>query len=571
MRVVLYSPQMTTWVAYTRPRVVYRATEPGQVLPLLARLEEEIEASGLHGAGFLSYEAGSAFDRAMPRAKPDRFPLACFGLFDPPEPVDPGPDATPASLVWTAELDEAGHARALRRIHEYLGQGETYQVNFTYRLRAAFAGDAWSLFRELLSRQQSTHGAYVELEDFAVCCLSPEAFFERDGREVWSRPMKGTAARGRWLEEDLVRAEALRNCEKNRAENVMIVDMVRNDLGRVCLPGSVCAPELFQVERYPTLWQMTSLVRGQTSLPTSQVLAALFPAASITGAPKVRTMEIIADLEPSLRRIYTGSIGTLLPGRKARFNVAIRTVLVDRAEGQAEYGVGGGIVWDSQPQSEFHETRLKARVLTERARDFALIETMRWTRRSGLFRLDLHLRRLGASAEYFGFAFDQTRCLQLLEQETARLGEDAVLRLTLEQNGQVEVGRRSLPRSGPCRIRLAQASVQSSHPLLFHKTTRREIYDQAVREVGDGFEPLLCNERGEVTEAAIANVVVDLGSGLLTPALECGLLPGIMRAHLLETGRIREGVVCVDDLRRARGIWLISAVRGWRPALLDTP
>ena len=571
MRVVLYSTEMKGWVAYTRPRHVWRAHEPGRIPHILSELEENVESRGLHGAGFLSYEAGPAFDPAMPGQNADRFPLAWFGLFDPPEPVALVPDPCPAEMTWTAELDASAHAGALGRIREYLSQGETYQVNFTYRLRTPFAGDAWNLFCDLISRQPSPHGAYVDLGDFAICCLSPEAFFERSGQDVWSRPMKGTCARGRWLDEDCAQAEALRRCEKNRAENVMIVDMVRNDLGRICLPGSVHAPELFRVERYPTLWQMTSLVRGRTDRTTADVLAALFPAASITGAPKVRTMEIIQELEPSPRRIYTGSIGVLMPGRRARFNVAIRTVLVDRDRGQAEYGVGGGIVWDSQPEAEYLESRLKARVLTTRPDEFSLIETMRWTRDAGIHLRETHLRRLRAGAEYFGFVFDESECLLLLEKLTAEMDCDAVVRLTLDRNGRIELSRRDLPTAATCRLRLAAEPVHSRDVFLFHKTTRRTIYEKAARDVGDGFEPLLWNERGEVTEGAIATVVVEWQGQLLTPALHCGLLPGVLRAHLLETGRVREAVITVAELAQVTRIWLISAVRGWRTAKLHGP
>ena len=567
--VVLHSPEHSALVRYERPRAVFVAQAHDDVAPLVSHLEEEVERLGLHAAGFLAYEAGSAFDPAMPQAICAPFPLAWFGLFDPPRPVSLDPPASPLVPCWLPELDATAHARALARIREYLATGETYQVNFTYRLRAAFEADPWRYFSQLAARQPSPHAAFVDSGDFALCCASPEMFFWRDGEEVWSRPMKGTAPRGRWRAEDESMARHLERSEKERAENVMIVDMVRNDLGRVCLPGSVHVPELFRVERYPTLWQLTSLVRGRSALPTSRIMEALFPAASITGAPKVRTMQLIGELEVSPRRIYTGTIGVMSPGRRARFNVAIRTVLVDKRRGCAEYGVGGGIVWDSEPQAEYRETRIKARVLAAPEPEFALLETMRWSREEGIFLLGEHVRRLRQSAGYFGFELNAPALEAALAQETASAdGEGGVLRLALEKSGSWTLTHRPLPGSNSCRVALAKAAVDSRDPFLFHKTTRRGVYDRARAEVSGVDDVLLWNERGEVTEATIANMVVKLDGALLTPALDCGLLPGTLRAHLLRAGRIREAVVRVEELPCCTGIWLINSVRGWRRATL---
>jgi para-aminobenzoate synthetase/4-amino-4-deoxychorismate lyase len=568
--IVLPSPEHSGLVRYAAPRAVFEIHDLDQVPSLLSRLEAEVEGSGLHAAGFLSYEAGAAFDPAMPRLSCSPFPLAWFGLFDPPEDlplVDPPAWPVPD---WAPELDAAAHARALARIRDHLAQGETYQVNFTYRLRAAFAGDPWAFFCRLASSQPSPHAAYVDIGRFAACCASPEMLFWRDGDEVLSRPMKGTAPRGRWCAEDEARARDLRRSPKERAENVMIVDMVRNDLGRVCLPGSIQVPELFRVERYPTVWQMTSLVRGRCDRSTAEVMAALFPAASITGAPKVRTMGIINELEISPRRIYTGTIGVMTPGRRARFNVAIRTVLVDRETETAEYGVGGGIVWDSKPEDEYRETQIKARVLHARKTEFSLLETMRWSRAQGIFLLAEHMHRLVGSAGYFGFSLDEAALRAALEGEVASaVEEEGVLRLTLDRSGSWALARRPLPVSASCRVTLAQTPVDSRDPFLFHKTTRRGVYDRARTEAAGRFDVddvLLVNEKGEVTEATIANVVAELDAVLLTPPLACGLLPGVLRGRLLAEGRIREGVVRVEDLPRVNALWLINAVRGWRRA-----
>ncbi|MBE1426793.1 para-aminobenzoate synthetase/4-amino-4-deoxychorismate lyase [Desulfomicrobium macestii] len=569
---VLYSSEHSAWVRYERPRAIFVARRHEEVPALLAHLEAEVEKGGLHAVGFLAYEAGRAFDPAMPRACCGDFPLAWFGLFESPATISLGPSKPGHALDWVSELDAGAHGRALERIRGYLARGETYQVNFTHRLRARFDMDPWDFFGRLVSRQPSPHAAFLDTADFALCSASPEMFFERDGEEIWSRPMKGTAPRGRWREEDEALARGLAVSEKERAENVMIVDMVRNDLGRICLPGSVHVPELFRAERYPTLWQLTSLVSGRTRESTAQVMAALFPAASITGAPKVRTMNIIEELEISPRRIYTGCIGVISPGRKARFNVAIRTVLVEKSLGMAEYGVGGGIVWDSDPGAEFRETRIKARVLADPEPEFSLLETMRWARGEGIFLLDEHLLRLKESAAYFGFRFDQKALREaLLREISAACGMEGVLRLTMDVAGVWSIEHRPLPGPSPCRVSLALSAVDAADPFLFHKTTRRAVYDQAKAQVAGVDDVLLWNGRCEVTESTIANLVVELDGELLTPSLACGLLPGTMRARLLQEGRIREDVVLVDDLPRCTRLWLINSVRGWRECVLAGP
>jgi para-aminobenzoate synthetase/4-amino-4-deoxychorismate lyase len=569
---VLYSSEHSAWVRYERPRAIFVARRHEEVPALLAHLEDEVEKGGLHAVGFLAYEAGSAFDPAMPRACCGAFPLAWFGLFEPPVTISLSPSMSGHTLEWVSELDAGAHGRALERIRGYLARGETYQVNFTHRLRARFDLDPWDFFGRLVSRQPSPHAAFLDTADFALCSASPEMFFERDGEEIWSRPMKGTAPRGRWREEDEALVRGLAVSEKERAENVMIVDMVRNDLGRICLPGSVHVPELFRAERYPTLWQLTSLVRGRTRESTAQVMAALFPAASITGAPKVRTMNIIEELEISPRRIYTGCIGVISPGRKARFNVAIRTVLVEKSLGMAEYGVGGGIVWDSDPEAEFRETRIKARVLGDPEPEFSLLETMSWSRGEGIFLLDEHLRRLEESAAYFGYRFDPKALRNALDREVSQAcGMKGVLRLTVDAVGVWSIEHRPLPEPSPCRVSLALSAVDAADSFLFHKTTRRVVYDQARALVPGVDDVLLWNGRGEVTESTIANLVVELDGELLTPSLACGLLPGTMRARLLQEGRIREKVVRVDDLPRCTRLWLINSVRGWRECVLVSP
>lgn len=357
------------WLRFGHPRKVLRAERFDEVLPALRAAEN----SGLHAAGFIAYEAAPAFDPALQTRDAGGFPLLYLGLFDAPEVLaDIGMPQQGAFRIGELHpsVDEAEFLAAISGIRERIAAGETYQVNHTYRLKADFEGAAWDFFRALARSQATEHAAFVDCDDFAVCSASPELFFSLQDGTVISRPMKGTARRGRTPAEDRERARALHRSEKDRAENIMIVDMVRNDIGRVAEPGSVETTSRWDIEAYPTVWQMTSTVRGRLAETPPRpgavdVLRAMFPCASITGAPKAKTMEIIRAIETTPRKVYTGSIGFIGPGGDACFNVAIRTALIDRESGMLEYGVGGGIVWDSEAGAEYEETLLKARLLTQ--------------------------------------------------------------------------------------------------------------------------------------------------------------------------------------------------------------
>jgi para-aminobenzoate synthetase/4-amino-4-deoxychorismate lyase len=353
----------------------------------------------------------------------------------------------------------------------------------------------------------------------------------------------------------------------------MIVDMIRNDMGRIAAIGSVQAPRLFEAERYPTLWQMTSTVTAESDVSLSQIMAALFPCASITGAPKVRTMQLIAELETTPRHIYTGAIGFITPRRQAQFNVAIRTVLIDKATNQAEYGVGSGIVWDSISSDEYMECQLKARVLTQRRPSFSLLETMLWTPDEGYFLLPYHLGRLRDSAAYFAIPLDLVQIQQKLAIAAATLPSlPHKVRLLVAQDGAVSGQTTLLGRaasSKPIHLGLARAPMDSTNPFLYHKTTHRHVYDTARAARPEYDDVLLWNERGEVTESTIANIIVQLDGRLVTPPVHCGLLPGVFRAWLLAQQKVQEEVITLDTLRQSHCIYLINSVRGWREAVLD--
>ncbi len=412
---------------------------------------------------------------------------------------------------------------------------------------------------------------------------SPELFFEwRDG-VVTCRPMKGTAPRGRGSDEDLEAGAALLASAKDRAENVMIVDLVRNDIGRVAEFGSVTVKGLFRLERYPTLWQLTSEVTGRTRAGTTLVdlFTALFPCGSVTGAPKHRTMELISQVEPHGRGIYCGAIGWVGPGR-ARFSVAIRTAVIDRATGAAVYGTGGGIVWDSIPEREYAEARAKAAVLTGShsvpdlvpdrltGAAFELVETMASLPDTGLRHRDRHLERMAGSASYFGLPFSRPAAIELLDRELAATGSPARIRLALSVSGlRVE----SLPWAPgrdhePVRLAIDDDPVDPTDVALFHKTSRRGGYDERRRRHPDADDVVLVNTRGEVTETTIANLAVCQDGRWCTPPLDAGCLPGVYRAVLIDAGVLAVRPITVADLRQAGQVAVLSSLRGWRAAVI---
>lgn len=352
----------------------------------------------------------------------------------------------------------------------------------------------------------------------------------------------------------------------------MIVDMVRNDLGRIARHGTVRVTNLFDVERYPTVLQLTSTVAGETNVSLTEVMAALFPAASITGAPKARTMEIIAEWECSPRRIYTGCIGFIGPGGRAQFNVAIRTVLVEASTGDAEYGVGGGIVSDSVCGEEWEESRVKARVLASLPPSFDLLETMLWRPEAGYVLLARHLQRLRQSADYFGFQLDLLDIREQLDRFTPDLSRAPQrIRMLVSRRGSVSLSAGPVDvDEGFPSVALAAFPIDSANPFLYHKTTNRQIYDEAV-EARPGFaDVLLHNENNLVTESTIANLVIEIGGQLLTPPIESGLLPGTLRAHLLEEGKIREKAITVDEMLQADARYLVNSVRGFHAVSVVT-
>jgi len=566
---LIFDPK-TGWLLFEAPVKVLSASEIGEVLPLLVDVDRAL-SGGFHAAGFLSYEAAPAFDPAFRVRSCSDFPLAWFGIYGEPRIVDLPPADESLLPDWNPLWDEATFSGKVAAIREAIARGETYQVNCTFPLRASFTGDPWRFFCRFVRHQGAEGGAFIDTGRFALASASPELFFDLDRHRLVCRPMKGTAPRAPSWGEDIGRRETLRSSEKDRAENVMILDMVRNDLGR--LGARVEVAELFAVEKYPTVWQMTSSAATVTDAPLSAIFEALFPCASITGAPKVQTMEIIADIERAPRRIYTGAIGYAAPCGRSRFSVAIRTALFDRKTQEGTYGVGAGITWGSDPQQEYRECLAKAKVLERSLPDFDLLETLLWTPEDHYALLDEHLERLARSADYFDFLFEGDKVLDTLKDFALTLPTAPhKVRLLLDRSGRLRCESALLPdgdASQVLRVAIAKRPVDATDPFLYHKTTRRTLYETVRDETSDCDETILWNAQGEVTEACNANLVIEIGGESLTPPLECGLLAGTLRKRLLKEGRIIEKVVLLDDLPKADTIWLINSVRGWRKALLD--
>lgn len=571
-QIVIHNAAARKWMHFAHPHQIVSVHAIREVLPALEKVESLVERNHWYAAGFVSYEASSAFDPAIVTCDADNFPLLWFGLYPEPGVMDlPKPDFRAYSLGTPApSLSLSEYGPAIDRVKDYIRSGDTYQVNYTIRMHMPFAGDAWQLFLAMVRAQSPGYAAWIDTGRYAICSASPELFFKLEGNTISCKPMKGTVKRGRTQREDVELSRWLQNSEKNRAENLMIVDMIRNDLGRVAVTGSVRVPRLFEVERHPTLWQMTSTVTAECTKPVSTLFQALFPCASITGAPKVRTTKIIAELEQRRRGLYTGCIGFIAPDRWAQFSVAIRTTVVDRDSGQAEYGSGGGIVWDSASEDEYREALLKSRVLTEQRPEFCLLETLLWTPDEGYFLLEYHLKRLSESAEYFGFEYPAAAREKLLEYAKRFDVRAQRVRLLAESGGalRIEASEMECASALPVRIKPAREPVDTSDVFLYHKTTHRSVYEKALSSCSGCDDVLLWNENGEVTESTIANVVVEMEGKLITPPLSSGLLAGTFRAFLLDEGTIQEQVIRIEDLPRCSRIFLINSVRKWREAVL---
>ncbi|MFZ0370550.1 MAG: aminodeoxychorismate synthase component I [Halobacillus sp.] len=553
---------------FADPERVISAETVEQVEQAFLEVEQALQ-QGFYAAGFVSYEAAPAFDKALQVHSNSEWPLVWFGIFNEPvsSEVNPHSDSFQVS-DWLMEGDYSQYKEGISEIKKAIKLGETYQVNYTTRLKADFSGNEYVFYKQLAAAQKSSYSAYINTGTHQLLSASPELFFRIDDGTITTKPMKGTAPRGRFLAEDEKRKADLLRSEKERSENLMIVDLLRNDLGRIALPGSVHVPELFEVETYPTVHQMTSTIKGQLddSFSMWEVFQALFPCGSITGAPKVRTMEYIRKLERSPREVYCGAIGYMTPEKEAVFNVPIRTVMLNN--GTAVYGTGGGVTWESTSKGEYEEIHTKAKLLTETVPEFRLLETMRLDD-GRISLLPYHLKRVQNSSDYFGFKVDQALLLRKIREITSLHRQGGYkLRMLVDQEGNPEIECKTLDEfPSALEAELADQPVDEQDPFLFHKTTHRKVYEKHQKK---NKMVLLWNQKGELTEFTIANLVVKFNGEFYTPPISCGLLSGTYRKQLVEEGKLKERVLRKEELEKYQEIWMINSVRGWvRVHLMD--
>ena len=581
----------------------------GKIEDFFSRAESYLE-QGYYLAGWAAYELGHSLEPSLePIRNQSGSQILCqFGVFPPPIIFDHKKGEFNSHLACLAKNSSSNKAAPIftignicpnqsqeeyldkiQRVKRYIKEGDTYQVNYTMKLLFDFHGSPTLLYETLRRSQSVAYGALLKFGETFTLSFSPELFLRKKGTQCTVRPMKGTAARGRTLEEDQALADRFQRDDKNRSENVMIVDLLRNDLGRLATTGSVDTVSLFNIETYRTLHQMTSTINAtiEKSVGLQQLFKAMFPCGSVTGAPKIRTMEIIHELEREPRGVYTGAIGFISPQRDMVFNVPIRTITLQGNRG--EMGIGSGIIDDSDPENEWQECLLKGRFLTERVPDFQLIETILWTRESGFWLSERHLKRVADSAQYFQFPPNTEKIKTHLSQLSERFSSlktpqppdkpGIKVRLLIHKNGRIETtitpctlpaNSQFPPENGenesPLRVKLSLTKTNQNSPYLYHKTTLRELYNEeresALRE---GFgEVIFQNEKDEITEGSISTIFIKKRGMYFTPPISSGLLPGTFREHLLANfpDQIKEKTLFVEDLHDADTIYLANSVRG---------
>ena len=585
---------------FVSPKAIVTAWNGLSLDALFHQIESALQ-NGHFAAGYFAYECATHFEpKAGVRPTPADQPLAWFGMYEqchvfdhitgeflegePPELREIESDREPARAQVTGlqcSLSADDYASRIEAIHEFIRAGDVYQLNFTFPLSFKFDLPAANLYSTLRARQPVDYGAFLNCgSSRRILSFSPELFFRVQEdlvpRRIVTRPMKGTAPRGRTNAEDRATADWLQSDPKNRSENVMIVDLLRNDLGRLCEFGSVHVDELFAVERHPSLWQMTSTISGdlRPGVRYREIFRALFPSGSVTGAPKVRAMQLLGQLEIDPRGIYTGAIGFFSPAQTV-FNVAIRTIELNGTN--ARLGVGSGIVIDSVASDEYRECALKASFLTTAPEPFQLIETMRWDGSYPL--LELHLDRLFDSAAYFGYPCDRSAVKSALLRTAHRFEDPSPhrVRLTLASDGDLHIEHSPLHRDSAQlkeapRVYIATQRTDPSNRFLFHKTTNRALYVEAcdaVRRAGYA-DALFLNRNGQVTEGAVSSIFIEKEGQWFTPPLECGVLPGVFRRHLLATRpEIQERIILLKDLKAADRVYICNAVSGLRQVVID--
>jgi para-aminobenzoate synthetase / 4-amino-4-deoxychorismate lyase len=578
-----------TSLLFEHPGRIIRADRPDEVAGAIASLKVAI-ASGLHAAGFFSYELGYILEPKLAQLLPVNrtIPLLWFGLYGVPRKMSGAEvqDWLTAEAIGNPTLgalahtwDSTSYLERFDEVQNKIRSGDIYQLNLTFKAKFNLQGSPLALYRDLRLKQRVAYGGLVDTGDVTILSSSPELFIEQHGRAISTRPMKGTAPRAGTLAGDDEVRHALAADIKSRAENLMIVDLMRNDLGRLAELGSVSVTDLFTVETFKTLHQMTSGVRAvlKSDATLDDLLRAIFPPGSITGAPKIRAMELISALETEARGVYCGAIGYFAPDGDALFNVAIRTAVIDR-NGAGQMGIGSGVVADSVGTKEYAECLLKMKFLTDPVRRFELIETILYDGCKGFWLLDGHLKRLATSANYFAFAFDELRMHTELKSAIAGKEKERLrVRLLLDEDGKVTVTATPQPAQladAVMRYVISDTRLNSGDLFLYHKTTRRELYDLEWAHFSETLgadEVVYLNERGELAEGSRTSLFIKHGGKLITPQASAGILPGVLRQSLLDEGRAIEGVLTLNDLNKADEVYLGNSVRGLVKALPLVP
>jgi len=546
---------------------------------------ELAKKKGHYTSGFISYEAGLIKNKNLQCLPPSKMPLIWMGVFKDPiifnHKKNKFINHSHISLLKNQEffnqkyklsnlkidISSKDYVRNIKKIKQFIESGETYQVNYTTKYKFDFKGSTIALYKQLRNNQNISYGALIRIPELEIVSLSPELFFRQDKNQLMVKPMKGTAIRGVNIKEDIKNRTVLAKDIKNQAENLMIVDLLRNDLGKVSKISSVKVKKLFEVETYKTLLQMTSTITSELKpkTPLFKIFKSLFPCGSITGAPKIKTMEIINKLENKPRGIYTGAIGFFAPNNKAIFNVAIRTITLKNNKG--EMGIGSGITYDSDPIAEYKECKLKAKFLT--MPDFKLIETMLWDNKQKLPLLENHMRRLRQSAKFFNFSLNKKIILEDLNNLTKTLNpkHHYKIRLLLSANSDITLDSSVLLKSKLIpnqKIALSKKKTQSSNIFLYHKTTNRILYNYEYMKYSKlgFFDVIFCNEKNQITEGSISNIFIKKNGIYYTPPIKCGMLPGIFRQNFIQKNKVKEKILFLADLKTAETIYCTNAIRG---------
>lgn len=547
---------------FTKPIKELKTRDIDQVEALLREVEAYQEA-GFYAVGYVSYEAAPAFEKKLavhPAPLMGEY-LLYFTIHEEVEtlPFPEDYEAVDLPANWKEEVEAPAYQEAIKTIHHHIRQGDTYQVNYTVQLSQELKADPLAIYNRLVVEQKAHYNAFIQHDDVSILSISPELFFEQDDRLLTTRPMKGTTRRGLTNQADLKEAAWLEADPKNRAENMMIVDLLRNDMNRISEIGSEQVTRLCQVEQYSTVWQMTSTIesRLRPEVDLVQAFQALFPCGSITGAPKISTMDIIQQTEVTPRGVYCGTIGILLPRGKRIFNVAIRTLQMQGTK--AIYGVGGGITWDSKWESEYQETKQKSAVLYRQEPRFELLTTGR-IHQGELTFLEQHLTRLREASRYFAYPFNEPKLLNELQEELAHVDPslDYRCRIALQKNGTfhlVITELTDLPASY-LQAQLTEQKLDLATPFTYFKTSQRDHLSQSDHE------QIFHLPDGSLLETTIGNLVLEIEGQLYTPPAHLPLLDGIYRRHLLETQQVEEKLLTLNDLTDADRIYACNAIRG---------